>query len=348
MPPKLIFIVPYRDRPQDKHFYITYMKHIMEDHSPSDYEIYFSEQNYQHKDFNRGAVKNIGFLAIKEKYPDDYADMTFVFNDVDTIPYKKGLLNFETNHGVIKHFFGFTFALGGIFSITGADFERIKGFPNYWKWGHEDSVINLRAKLHKIKIDRSKFFKIHDKNIVQLNNEFERHMDISTSNIGTDYVNTFDIIMNVKTKIVDDTIFIEHFDLALDKKVFDHTIDLKQNKKEFSRDLRMQKNIYRRKYGFPNNYSINMSIPEVEEYIKEKNIDINNPLINYSKEISNYRKDISVNPTVNKPINYLKTTTTTADSQITLETLTNKINHDKNAVQQIRPVDHFKIFSYVL
>ena len=334
MPPKLIFIVPYRDRPQHKHFYITYMKHIMEDHSPSDYEIYFSEQNYQHKDFNRGAVKNIGFLAIKEKYPNDYANITFVFNDVDTIPYKKGLLNFETNHGVIKHFFGFTFALGGIFSITGADFEKIKGFPNYWTWGHEDTVINARANLHKIRIDRSNFFKMNDKNIVQLNNDFERNMDLSTSNIGTDYVNTIDIIMNVKTKIVDDTIFIEHFDLALNKKVFDHTIDMKKGKKVFRHELRMQKNIYRRRYGFQNNYTIN-NIDGVEEHIKEKKIDIKEPLKNYKKEISNYNNSRINNSRINR-------------NKISRTTNEPLINQQDNRVNQRKPVGNFKIFSYVL
>ena len=48
-------------------------------------------------EFNRGATKNIGFLAMK--YPDTYKQITFVFNDVDTIPNKKNLFNYKTRKG---------------------------------------------------------------------------------------------------------------------------------------------------------------------------------------------------------------------------------------------------------
>jgi hypothetical protein len=37
-----------------------------------------------------------------------------VFNDVDTAPYKPDLVDFRTTHGVVKHFYGFDFAFGGI------------------------------------------------------------------------------------------------------------------------------------------------------------------------------------------------------------------------------------------
>lgn len=164
--PKLVFIVPYRDRVQHKQFFTKYMDFLMEDYQKEDYEVFFIHQ-CDNRPFNRGAMKNLGFLAIKNKYPNEYNTITFVFNDVDTLPYTKNLLPYETTHGVVKHYYGFTFALGGIFSITGGDFEKINGFPNLWGWSQEDNMIQQRAINGGLKIDRSVFFPILNNNILQ-------------------------------------------------------------------------------------------------------------------------------------------------------------------------------------
>jgi len=162
--PKRVFIVPYRNRKEHKFFFTNQMSFILEDQT--DYEIYFSHQ-CDERQFNRGATKNIGFLAIKEKYPQHYKNITFIFNDVDTLPFHR-IFDYDTEEGTVKHYYGFEYALGGIVVIKGSDFENTNGFPNYWGWGNEDSVFQKRCLLKNLKIDRSQFFKIGSPEILQL------------------------------------------------------------------------------------------------------------------------------------------------------------------------------------
>lgn len=165
--PKVIFIVPYRNRHQHKHFFSNYLTTIMSESPLSeDYEIYFSHQ-CDVRAFNRGATKNIGFLAMKDKYPNDYKNITFVFNDIDTIPFA-AIFNYETVSGIVKHFYGFTYALGGIVAVNGADFEAINGYPNFWGWGMEDNVLQNRCEKIGLQIDRSQFYPIGSPNILHL------------------------------------------------------------------------------------------------------------------------------------------------------------------------------------
>ncbi len=162
--PKRVFIVPYRNRKQQKFFFCKYMSYLLED--TNDYEIYFSHQSDK-RSFNRGATKNIGFLAIKRKYPNDYKNISFIFNDVDTMPFNK-IFDYDTSEGVIKHYYGFKFTLGGIVVIKGSDFEKINGFPNYWGYGMEDNCLQKRAGVNNLKIDRRHFYSIGSPEILQL------------------------------------------------------------------------------------------------------------------------------------------------------------------------------------
>jgi hypothetical protein len=162
--PKRIFIVPYRNRIQHKFFFCKYMSFILED--KDDYEILFAHQ-CDARTFNRGAVKNIGFLAARNKYPHHYKDITFIFNDVDTIPFSK-IFDYETTQGVVKHYYGFKYTLGGIVVMKGADFERTNGFPCFWGWGMEDNVLQKRCDHIGLVTDRSVFYNIGSPEILQL------------------------------------------------------------------------------------------------------------------------------------------------------------------------------------
>jgi len=162
--PKRVFIVPYRNRVQHKFFFSKYMSFILED--CDDYEIYFSHQ-CDARTFNRGAAKNIGFLAVKNKYPQHYQDITFIFNDVDTIPFNK-IFDYQTRHGIVKHYYGFKYALGGIVVMKGADFEKTNGYPCFWGWGMEDNAMQKRCDAYGLKVDRTVFYNIGSPEILQL------------------------------------------------------------------------------------------------------------------------------------------------------------------------------------
>uniref|UniRef100_A0A6C0EQX6 Galactosyltransferase C-terminal domain-containing protein n=1 Tax=viral metagenome TaxID=1070528 RepID=A0A6C0EQX6_9ZZZZ len=162
--PKRVFIVPYRNRVQHKFFFSKYMSFILE--NDDDYEIYFSHQ-CDSRTFNRGGTRNIGFLAIKNKYPNHYKNIDFVFNDVDTIPFNK-IFDYKTSEGIVKHYYGFKYTLGGIVVIKGSDFEKINGYPNFWGWGMEDNALQKRALAFHLKIDRTVFYNIGSPEILQL------------------------------------------------------------------------------------------------------------------------------------------------------------------------------------
>jgi len=170
--PELIFIVPFRNRKSQLNVFLNHMKWLLEGKK---YEIIISHQNDK-RFFNRGAMKNLGFMYAKEKYPDDYKNITFVFHDVDCLVSEKTMTNFQTTTGRVKHIFGFRQTLGGIFSIKGQDYEAINGFPCVWNWGYEDNALRKRWVYYKEKsnaynplcMDYSEFYKFQDKRIVQM------------------------------------------------------------------------------------------------------------------------------------------------------------------------------------
>jgi hypothetical protein len=104
--------------------------------------------------------------------------------------------------------------LGGIVSITGQDFEKINGFPNFWAWGYEDNMLNDRVKNMNMIIDRSTFFPFADKNILhfydgylkQVNKqEFERYERGTREGINSLFKVKYSV--NKETELIDITSF---------------------------------------------------------------------------------------------------------------------------------------------
>ena len=213
--PKKIFIIPYRNRKYLKIHFDKYMEYLLEDIPKESYEIFFIHQK-DNRPFNRGAIKNIGFLAMRDKYPNDYKNITFVFNDIDTMPLEKNYLNYDTISGVVKHFYGFKFALGGIFSITGADFEKTGGFPNYWAWGLEDNAMQIRVLENNIELDRSEFHDFLDEHILHLPYDIKRILSKQQAWRHKGNKEGFSDIKNLNYTIENEFIHVTNFDTLVD------------------------------------------------------------------------------------------------------------------------------------
>ena len=227
--PTEIFIIPYRNRKFLKIHFEKYMTYILEDIPKETYEIYFVHQN-DNRPFNRGAMKNIGFLAMRNKYPNHYKNITFIFNDIDTMPVEKNYLNYSTTTGVVKHFYGFKFALGGIFSITGADFEKCGGFPNYWAWGLEDNAIQSRVLANNIHLDRSQFHNFCDEHIIHVPYDIKRILSKQQAWRHKNNTEGFSDIKNLKYVIENEFINVNNFTTNIDPKNDNYVSQLLTNK----------------------------------------------------------------------------------------------------------------------
>jgi len=229
--PTRVFIVPYRNRSNQKADFLKNMKILLEDVTDP-YEIYFAHQ-CDSRPFNRGAMKNLGFIAIKNKYPNNYKDITFIFNDVDTFPSAKGMIDYTTTHAIVKHYYGFTFALGGIFSIKGADFEKTKGFPNFWGWGLEDNIMNDRCLSAGLTIDRSCFYDIKDTRINRPFDGFQRLVSKRDGNVYKfETPDNMNDLTNIKYTIQNEFINVSNFDCIMkhDEQVY-YTHDIRKGNK---------------------------------------------------------------------------------------------------------------------
>ena len=178
VPPKTIFLVPYRDREPHKLVFTRVMPYILGD---SNYRILFLHQQ-DTRPFNRGGIKNIGFHYVKKKWPDHWQNMNLIFHDIDFMSYKIGQFSFETKMGEINHFYGYKHTLGGIFAIKGSDFEKTAGFPNIWTWGLEDNVLFERVRASGLKIVYPQFVhaQTDTKNIISLWHGWDRLLNPDT------------------------------------------------------------------------------------------------------------------------------------------------------------------------
>ena len=235
--PTTIFIVPQKNRPTHKKEFIKYFNRIINENKnlePDTTQLFFINQNDK-RQFNRGGIKNIGFLIVKNLYPNDYKNITLIFHDIDTIPNDSNLLNYKTDSKTIYHYYGFVFVLGGMFSIKASDFELIKGFPNFWGWGSEDNVILDRAIKNNITIDRSNFFDYKTDKIIRFNDENKDFI----SNLKL--INKREMSMYINKEKLDDLTDIKNLNYTEKKNIDNYNIiDFDINNFETSRSYKIE------------------------------------------------------------------------------------------------------------
>jgi hypothetical protein len=131
------------------------------------------------------------------------------------MPYKKDLIDYEATPGTISHYYGFRFALGGIFAIKGWDFERINGFANYWTWGFEDNLIQNRAQRTGLLINRDNFFELNDMRILHINDGNRKTLNRNymyelvqdSGENGLQTITNLNYTINAKQNLIDVTCF---------------------------------------------------------------------------------------------------------------------------------------------
>lgn len=116
----IIFIVPYRNREGELQVFLSHMRYLLEDISDEDYRIYIIHQDDE-RPFNRGAMRNIGFLMGKKEFPTTYKEIDYVFHDLDNLIAIKNSVEFTTNENEVNHIFGNyeNINIGGIFCYEG-------------------------------------------------------------------------------------------------------------------------------------------------------------------------------------------------------------------------------------
>ena len=149
-------IVSFRDlhetqkRSEHLRRFIPYMVDFLSKCNSSSFHIYVIEQSDDGRKFNRGKLMNIGFKYAKQQHHYD----AYILHDVDLLPNDDlcpwyGMEPNETGVIHLAHawgrYLGHPGFIGGVVSLSEAQFEVINGYPNnFWGWGGEDDEMSIR------------------------------------------------------------------------------------------------------------------------------------------------------------------------------------------------------------
>jgi hypothetical protein len=144
---RLAIVVPYRDRAEHlarflPHLATYFERDLFDRFIP--WSLHIVEQAGD-APFNRGALKNAGFLLSRE-----HADYV-CFHDVDYLPVWADYSYVRQPTRLIWHGLypqpGYDTFMGGVVAFNRPDFERINGYSNdYAGWGYEDDDVRERCR----------------------------------------------------------------------------------------------------------------------------------------------------------------------------------------------------------
>jgi len=149
---RLKIVVPYRDREKQLRQFLPHIRDYFVE-SGMDYHIVIAEQA-QGAPFNRGAIKNAGFLLGTESDYTCFHDVDYLPLEVDyewsdnpvclvllgaqSIPIKASGPTQYIKPDMSKFF-------GGAVMMPNALFQQVDGYSNqYWGWGYEDTDLVSR------------------------------------------------------------------------------------------------------------------------------------------------------------------------------------------------------------
>ncbi|XP_033736264.1 beta-N-acetyl-D-glucosaminide beta-1,4-N-acetylglucosaminyl-transferase-like [Pecten maximus] len=151
-------IIPYRDR--KKHL-LQYLNNVLPKllRQQIDFTIFVIEQS-EGSSFNRGLIRNVGFVEAMKSGPFD----CFIFNDVDTIIEDDRNI-FYCNPNMVRHMVSgvdrdgyklpYYRLVGGIIGFTPEQFQHINGYSNlFFLWGAEDDDLYRRIVGEGLLIER--------------------------------------------------------------------------------------------------------------------------------------------------------------------------------------------------
>ncbi|XP_046364796.2 beta-1,4-N-acetylgalactosaminyltransferase bre-4-like [Haliotis rufescens] len=140
-PQRLAIIIPYRDREVNLKILLNNLHRVLQKQQ-AEYAIFVVEQE-NGTPFNRGLIKNIGYVEAKALCHFD----CFTFQDVDLVPESERntywcgarALHHSQRLDILKYRIFYKNHFGGVITFNETLFSTVNGYSNlYFTWGGED------------------------------------------------------------------------------------------------------------------------------------------------------------------------------------------------------------------